>query len=114
MGTISTIVMLLTTNMLGSAYSTGTLYHYLTTLPQAKSTRIMFTGHSFGGALCPTMVLPFLKVRQLSIPSVLAYPTAGPTPGNAEFATLFQTHFSKIPADGSNHQWVLAIPTKGI
>jgi hypothetical protein len=104
MGTVSTVVALLTTNTPSTAYGTGTLYQYLTTLPQTKSMRIVFTGHSLGGALCPTMALAFLQAGQLSVPSVLAYPTAGPTPGNADFATLFQSHFPKMPADGSNHQ----------
>lgn len=104
MGTVSTVVTLLTTNTPSTAYGTGTLYQYLTTLPQTKSTRIVFTGHSLGGALCPTMALAFLQAGQLSVPSVLAYPTAGPTPGNADFATLFQTHFPKMPANGSSYQ----------
>jgi len=105
MGTVRTVFTLLTMPAPSTAHGNGqTLHQYLTMLPQANSSRIIFTGHSLGGALSPTMALGFLQAGQLSGLSVLAYPTAGPTPGNKEFASRFQKYFPKMPADGSTHR----------
>jgi len=104
MGTVNAVFTLITTPTPSTAYGTGTLYQYLTALPQASSTRIIFTGHSLGGALSPTIALAFLQAKKLGSLSVLAYPTAGPTPGNAQFANCFNTKFPKLPADGSGHK----------
>ncbi|MBI1686171.1 lipase family protein [Caulobacter hibisci] len=63
---------------------------------------IIFTGHSLGGALSPSLATaaiglnggPFADITHLTLPS------AGPTPGNPDFAALY-THFFPQPTDGA-------------
>lgn len=63
---------------------------------------VIFTGHSLGGALSPSLAMaavaqnggPFANTTALTLPS------AGPTPGNPDFAALY-THFFPAPAPGS-------------
>jgi hypothetical protein len=103
-GTTDAAFQLINTPAPTQAGNGQTLYQYLTALPQVGSTRVIFTGHSLGGALSPTIALAFLQAGQLSGLDVLAYPTAGPTPGNAMFAALFQKSFQKTPATGTGHK----------
>jgi len=50
---------------------------------------VIFTGHSLGGALSPTMATWFKSTHRLdACKAVYCYPTAGATPGNAAFAAL--------------------------
>ncbi len=77
-----------------------TLGAFLATLP--STAKLVFTGHSLGGALSPTLAVAMLKARLLNniaSGNVLTYPTAGPTPGNQNFATLFAATF---PASGGS------------
>ena len=63
-----------------------------TTTPQA----IAVAGHSLGGCLTPVMAL-YLFENQAAwntgnkVNSVMAYPTAGPTPGDANFAAYYES-----------------------
>lgn len=63
---------------------------------QSTAASLVFTGHSLGGALAPALACALLTQGNLDLASwgnVYIYPTAGPTPGNGAFATLFQTLF---------------------
>ncbi|KZV86344.1 hypothetical protein EXIGLDRAFT_752866 [Exidia glandulosa HHB12029] len=69
----------------------------------ASGTRAMFifTGHSLGGALAPSLALGLVQGRALPLSStcdVRAYPIAGPSPGNSNFAALFNATFPASPA----------------
>lgn len=72
---------------------------------ESTSTTLVFTGHSLGGALAPTLALALFNgsgaLQVSDFQSVLVYPTAGPTPGNADFVTFFSGVF---PASGSGVQ----------
>lgn len=78
---------------------TGTLSDFLSTIPSSQNATIVFTGHSLGGALSPTLAL-WLKVNnQLSqFSDALVYPTAGASPGETNFSDLFAQNF---PADSN-------------
>lgn len=72
-----------------SAAAPGTtLDAFLKTVEQSGAT-VIFTGHSLGGALSPTMATWF-KSRGLlaGCKDVYCYATAGATPGNAAFAEV--------------------------
>jgi hypothetical protein len=65
---------------------------------QSTSATLVFAGHSLAGALAPTLACALITQGDLD-PSqwahVYVYPTAGPTPGNAGFVTLFATLFPR-------------------
>ncbi len=72
-----------------------TLTAFLTAQSKAHSSlRIDVTGHSLGGALAPTLAL-WLADTQADWASgsvqLKVYPLAGPTPGNLEFATYYDS-----------------------
>jgi hypothetical protein len=96
-GTAKGVYVLLTqTPSAAPTPSSQTLPQYLQSLgPEAL---VVFTGHSLGGALSPTLGLGLLNANMLPkipINQVCTYPTAGPTPGNGNFVTLFK---DKLPA----------------
>lgn len=76
-----------------------TLQQFLTGLQTDTDTAVVFCGHSLAGALSPTLALYLKENHQLDAFSVsLVYPTAGPTPGESAFASLFNNTFPPLPA----------------
>ncbi|NIF05955.1 lipase family protein [Chryseobacterium sp. Tr-659] len=75
-----------------------TLQQFLAGLRPDPGTAIIFCGHSLAGALSPTLALYLKENKDLNAFGVtLVYPTAGPTPGEAAFAKLFNTTFPPLP-----------------
>lgn len=81
------------------------LADFLAGVPASAS--IVFTGHSLGGALAPTLAM--VLQQQKWLPSqgtgnggAFVYPTAGPTPGNPTFADSYNTIFPA--SSGSGYQ----------
>ncbi|NET06809.1 MAG: hypothetical protein F6K16_19325 [Symploca sp. SIO2B6] len=59
----------------------------------SSETEIIFTGHSLGGALSPTLALAVLDQEDLwsngNSFKISVYPSAGPTPGNKDFSIYY-------------------------
>lgn len=71
------------------------LVKYLQSRTDTSVSTLIFTGHSLGGALSPTLALT-LATQGLGLSdwkNVYIYPTAGPTAGNAAFAAYFSQTF---------------------
>jgi len=99
-GTAGGLYNLLNTEAQYPGTGKGLLVDYLKTIPAAA--RVIFTGHSLGGALAPSLALILLNSQLLSnlqTSNVLTYPTAGPSPGNAKFADLFAETFHLTGTD---------------
>ncbi|MDN3693375.1 hypothetical protein QWZ06_14315 [Chryseobacterium tructae] len=76
-----------------------TLQQFLTGLKPNPETAIIFGGHSLAGALSPTLALYLKENKDLdAFGTILVYPTAGPTPGEAAFAKLFNNTFPPLPS----------------
>ncbi len=89
----------LCTGMIDQAGATLSLIDYLSNLGAPTAAKIIFTGHSLAGALAPTLALQLWETGVLTkggftLQNVLVMPTAGATPGNLAFATLFNTTLS--------------------
>jgi len=108
-----------------SASAPGTtLASFLQTAANENAT-VIFAGHSLGGALAPTMATWFERTGRLDgCKAVYCYPTAGATPGNTDFAALFQATLPPVignkpyqtwnrdlwnTLDAVPHAWVLAM-----
>jgi pimeloyl-ACP methyl ester carboxylesterase len=80
----------------------GTLLKFLTDAGGQNAT-VVFAGHSLGGALAPTVALDYVAVQGLDsrrYANIYVCPTAGPTPGDLFFSSLYKRTF---PArDGFN------------
>lgn len=64
----------------------------------SKDATLVFTGHSLGGALSPTLALLLCPKPEASgWGEVHVLATAGPTPGNAGLGTLFRAAFPPKP-----------------
>jgi hypothetical protein len=77
----------------------GTIQAFLQ--PQASTgTTLIFTGHSLGGALSPSLALDLAVNKQFDLTrwaKVYVFPSAGPTPGNQAFSDLFARTFPQVP-----------------
>ncbi|WP_434415050.1 lipase family protein [Nannocystis pusilla] len=74
----------------------------------STSTTLVFSGHSLGGALAPTLALALFNSQggQLSKSdwaNVYFYPTAGPTPGNGDLFKYVAQEFK--PVDLRDQPW---------
>lgn len=81
------------------------LHAFLASVHDARNAKLIFTGHSLGGALSPALALYFAQENSPAGPfgpwgQVLTYPTAGATPGNQAFADLYAEYFPAEPAGG--------------
>lgn len=80
-----------------------TLVDFLKQIPNKSEATIIFTGHSLGGALSPTLALALMSpnnqfgLNKSDWSNVYVYPTAGPTPGNSNFADFFSNVFPITP-----------------
>jgi hypothetical protein len=79
------------------------LHSYLAGVKDAAKAKLIFTGHSLGGALAPTLALYLTQNNAPDGPlgpwgQILTYPTAGATPGNQAFADLYAEYFPKEQA----------------
>jgi hypothetical protein len=80
-----------------------TLQQYLESVASPSAT-LIFTGHSLGGALSPALALDLFVNKHMDLGkwgAVYVTPSAGPTPGNADFSTLFASTFPST-SDGWN------------
>jgi hypothetical protein len=81
---------------------------FLKSLTGSKGARIIVTGHSLGGALSSTMALQIMGIVKKNWldkgGQVLALPTAGPSPGNGAFSTLWGNTFKPVavPVNSGN------------
>lgn len=88
-------------NLLGMADGANhTLLAFLQSLPSSTTGKatLIFAGHSLAGALSPSLALAFFNPNggRLSLSdwaNVYVYPTAGPTPGNADFGAYLAAVF---------------------
>lgn len=71
-----------------------TLSQYIVKNKIPAGAEIAVTGHSLGGALSPTLALYLSDTKSNWDPSdklsISTYPTAGPTPGDKDFATYYE------------------------
>lgn len=93
-------------NLLAMEISGVTMLQALNTYVQQnniKGASVAVAGHSLGGALTPVMAMYMQDTQSTwntatgTITSITAWPTAGPTPGNVDFATYVADHM------GSNY-----------
>lgn len=108
---ISSATALGVNNLLGmvDASTNQTLRQFLAALPTATTggAQITFAGHSLAGALSPTLALALFNPDggALTLGNwgyVAAYPTAGATPGNADFGTFFSNVLPPVAATTSS------------
>lgn len=92
-------------NLLGlispdTAAAPGTsLEHFLSAVKTDTGAALVFCGHSLAGALSPTLALYLQTQKKLgAFEMTLVYPTAGPTPGEVNFANLFNSTFPALPS----------------
>jgi hypothetical protein len=77
---------------------------------------VAVAGHSLGGALAPVMAMYMQDTLSTwntvsgSITQIQAWPTAGPTPGNADFATYVQDNIGSSFAYTSIYNTIDVIP----
>jgi hypothetical protein len=88
-----------------SGVETGKILHEFLSSVQGKTARVIFTGHSLGGALSPALALYLQEKGALSgFEKVLVYPSAGPTPGNEHFRDRFKSAFPPAPHPATSYK----------
>ncbi|WP_336687212.1 lipase family protein [Chryseobacterium bernardetii] len=99
-GTATGISILLGLTSPETAASPGTtLQQFIAGLQPDADTAIIFCGHSLAGALSPTLALYLQEQQELEAFAItLVYPTAGPTPGDINFANRFNNVFPSLPS----------------
>ena len=85
-------------NASGETIATA-LTNFLASGTVPNGANIAVAGHSLGGALAPTLAMYLLNTKTTwdpkGITSITAYPTAGPTPGDKNFAKYYEEEISK-------------------
>lgn len=83
--------------------SSGTLVSFLQSLTGASTTQVIFTGHSLGGALSPTLANWALGPTGMTNfkGKIYAMPTAGPTPGNGTYQKAWDAAFQPYTPSGT-------------
>lgn len=92
----------------GSTTILAALQTSLSALPAGSQVELFVTGHSLGGALSPVMALYLHDLQQQSgnwnqlgyVTQLYAMPTAGPTPGEANFAAYYSYQAGQTPPSG--------------
>lgn len=95
-------------NTLPTGTGQSSLADWLKALEPPVGSKLIFTGHSLGGALSPTLAVTLSKagyLRQFGQSCTLVYPTAGASPGNEKFASLFKATFPPIGKAGTYRVW---------
>ncbi|KAB5589809.1 hypothetical protein CTheo_6754 [Ceratobasidium theobromae] len=85
------------------------LFEFLDTLNAEPGSKLIFTGHSLGGALSPTLAAA-LTVAGFTgnfEGNTLVYPVCGATPGNVHFSNLFQSLFPPRGETSTYKRWNL-------
>ncbi|KAG9310151.1 hypothetical protein JVU11DRAFT_9770 [Chiua virens] len=84
-----------------------TIIEFLNTANQSPPTRFIVAGHSLGGCLTTTVSLILVTSGVLHTGNTVAYPVAGFSGGNVEWAHQFAEHFPvrKLPGARSYQGW---------
>lgn len=100
LGTATGVSNLLGLTTVETAAAPGTtLEQFLSSVQLSENTAVIFCGHSLAGALSPTLALYLTEQKKLeAFDLTLVYPTAGATPGESNFANLFNTTFPALPS----------------
>lgn len=83
-------------NTMKDAATGQTLLEFFGTQPDISTADIAFTGHSLGGALSPLIALKCIEWKEqhgFTNLTVGAYPIAGPSPGDSQFAAYAAQKF---------------------
>ncbi|KAG8864044.1 hypothetical protein FRB96_006917 [Tulasnella sp. 330] len=106
-GTSRGLRVILTTQPPTTARGSGTyLQDFLAMIP--ATSKLVFTGHSRGGALAPALALAWWKSampKRIPLAQVKTYPIAGPSPGNANFVTLYEEAFPSTAQPRGYANW---------
>ncbi|KAF8881581.1 hypothetical protein BD779DRAFT_1002757 [Infundibulicybe gibba] len=90
----------------GVAGAGTNLYDFFAGLGTSGPSRIIFTGHSLGAALSPTLALASVKSNIIPPSTNLrVYMTAGPSPGNGPFVTAFSATFPPMNVGTTYQVW---------
>jgi hypothetical protein len=114
-GTIQAVYTLINTPPPSSAHAAGKpLYKFMEDLSTEieAGTRVVFTGHSLGAALSPTLALTLKEagfLKREDSRRVRVYPTAGASPGNEGFVNLYKDYFPGFGDFDTSAVWNLNI-----
>ncbi|KAB5589281.1 hypothetical protein CTheo_7281 [Ceratobasidium theobromae] len=87
--------------------SSQSLCEFLQTIDAPAGSKLIFTGHSLGAALSPTLAVALTKAGYTSKfqGRTLVYPTGGATPGNDQFVDLFKELFPPLGTPSTYRVW---------